>query len=158
MIVIMPADDAERHAGHGGREKCAYRPHDDLPRENFREVVEDHDRERAEAKQGHTHGNRLALATKTIDKCTHRRLRDEAGDSARGNDNADVARIPVERCGEVNCEKRPEPSVHIGHEKVDRIERAQCLPARFDFFGAHDQPVWTGTMFRTQRRRRPRQQ
>ena len=138
QIESAAPDDPERHAGHGRRKKCAHGSDDNLPGQNLREAVEEDNRKRADTEQNDANRDRLAFVPKPIDKCADRRLRDDSRESASGNDDANIARIPVQRRGQIHREKRPESSMHISHEKIDRVERAQGSPARIDFLRGQD--------------------
>src|SRR6266481_1929847 len=137
QIESSAAHDAKGHAGHGGREKRAYYAHDNLCADNSREAVEKNDGQRANPQKGGAYGERFAFVMEPIDERADRRLRNKSSNSRRRDGHADVSRIPMQRRGEVNREKRAYAGVHIGHEKIDRVQRAKCALARCGLHCTH---------------------
>ena len=98
--------------------------------DDSREAVEKNHGQRANPQKGGAYGERFAFVMEPIDKRADRRLRNKSGNARRRDGHADVSRIPMQRRGEINREKRADAGVHISHEKVDRVQRAKCALAR----------------------------
>src|SRR6266403_1818394 len=111
QIESSQANDAKGHAGHGGRKKCADHAHDNLCADNAREAVEKNDGQRANTQKGGAYCECFAFVMEPIDKRADRRLRNKSGNSRRRDSHTDVSRIPMQRRGEINREKRSDAGV-----------------------------------------------
>jgi len=72
-----------------------------------------------------------------VNELARRSLRDNTGDAADGHRNADVLRIPVVTCREVNGQERPDAARHIGEKHVQEFKGSHASPARLSVHIVH---------------------
>jgi hypothetical protein len=69
--------------------------------------------------------DQAALKNRVVDQCPSRRAGCDGGNASDRHDEADTPGVPMLARPEIDGEKRPNASLHIGKQKIEPVERSE---------------------------------